>query len=161
MIFFFFSSRFVSDERLLFFGVSALVPVRNGEAIWTTGGGGDGVSTFADCSFSIDGGDGDMSTKSLGEWIGDRTRVFFSSLTGFVAVVVDGGGGIGFFFGMIFCLLTFVDGGFLLGFVGTDSFFVGTGAGEGDGGGGVCGTGADVVFSCWTEIDWVNDVVGW
>lgn len=59
------------------------------------------------------------------------------------------GGGIGFFFGMSFCLLTFVDGGFLLGFDGTNSFFVGAGAGEGDGGGGgVCGTGVDVVFSC-------------
>lgn len=112
---------------MVFRGVSA-----NGAAIRTTGGGGDGLDNFLGRSFSTDaGGEGEISTNSFGECIGDKIRVFFSSLIGFAgsggggAAAADGGVGgsgcgNGFFLGIIFDVC-----GFLLGFGGMGSFLTG------------------------------------
>jgi len=49
------------------------------------GGGGDGLKDLLGRSLSIDGGEGDISTNSVGECNGDKIRDgFFSSLIGFV-----------------------------------------------------------------------------
>jgi len=124
LIFFFFSSLW-SCKRLVFRDFSV-----NGDAIRTIGGGGDGLNDAIGRSLSIDGGDGEISTNSFGEFNGDKIRVFFSSFIGFVWIVI------GFFFGIIFCLTLFDVWGFLLG-----SFLIGTVDWE--------------IFSCCIETDCV------
>lgn len=121
-----------SCECFFFRGVSVVFWLRNGDAIRTTGGGGDGLNETTVGSLSIDGGDGDMSINSLGECIGDGTRRtgFFSSfveLTGF-----------GNDLGLVGTIDEGVVGFFGIGFVG---FEVGTGIGV--------GFGFLIIFSCW------------
>ncbi len=58
--------------------------VLNGDAIRTIGGGGDGLNDVVRRSFSIDGGEGEISTNSVGECSGDKRRGFFSSLIGLI-----------------------------------------------------------------------------
>ncbi len=100
------------------------------------GGGGDGLRDVLGRSLSIDGGEGDISTNSVGECNGDKIRGgFFSSLIGFVWT------GNGFFFGIIFDVW-----GFLFNFGGIGSFLIGLIDWD--------------VFSGWVETDCVYDVDG-
>ncbi len=129
LIFFFFSS-LLSCKRLVFRGLSV-----NGDAIRTIGGGGDGLNDVVGRSLSIDGGDGEISINSFGEFIGYKIRVCFSSFIGFVRIVI------GFCFGINFFLITFDVWGFLFG-----SFLIITVDWE--------------IFSCCIETDCVYDVDG-
>ena len=119
------SSLLFSTERLALRGVSVFEDCGNGGAMQTTGGGGDGLDDIVEGSASMTVIDtGDISTKSLGECVGERTRVFFGSLAG-----TSFEGGIDFFFDTTNALLGVCVKGVLLtttfGFDGIDSFLTG------------------------------------
>ena len=144
----------VSCERLDFRDVSGFdvesLAVRSarrarGEAIRTTGGGGDGLNNTCRRSLSARGGDGEIS---VGECDGDKRRAFFSScfigLAGCADGVffTDGINAAGFFLIRLGdCEVPEVDG---FGLFATGSFLIATVDGDGsmltvsvrDGGGG-------------------------
>lgn len=122
--------------------VSSCSFVSKGDATRTTGGGGDGLDVMlmvsgaagADVVFDDEGGDGEISTRSLGEWIGERVRVGLTGLGGtagtFFFTGVGSLGGNDFFIGFD------VGVSFFKGVFGLTDGVDGAGGGGGGGGGG-------------------------